>query len=255
MNYLIAADTDIGITKTTNQDSLSVKILQTQQGRMVFAILCDGMGGLEKGEVASASLVRAFDEWVRNSLPSLCNLPLEDAVIRAEWEHIIQTQNASIQLYGEKSGVTLGTTAVVMLLTSSRYYLLNVGDSRAYVIGEAVKQLTKDQTLVEREMELGNITKEQALSDPRRSVLLQCVGANPAVYPDLFFGDVQPDMVYMLCSDGFRHEITEEEIYGQLAPQMVCDEYSMKQNIRRLIEWNKERQEKDNISVIVVRTF
>ncbi len=255
MNYMIAADTDIGIAKTTNQDSLSVKVLQTPQGRMVFAVLCDGMGGLEKGEIASASVVRAFSAWVENSLPSLCLHPLEDAVIRAEWENIIQSQNAAILQYGARFGTAMGTTAVVMLITQSRYYLLNVGDSRAYELGESIRQLTKDQTLVERERELGNITEEQALLDPRRSVLLQCIGANPAVYPDLFFGEVKPDTVYLLCSDGFRHEITGEEIYGQLSPYAACDEFSMKQNVRRLIEWNKERQEKDNISAIVVRTF
>ena len=61
MNYIISANTDIGIVKSTNQDSLSVKVINTSIGKMAFAILCDGMGGLEKGEVASASVIRAFD--------------------------------------------------------------------------------------------------------------------------------------------------------------------------------------------------
>ena len=63
MNFLISANTDIGTTKQTNQDSLAVKILNTVQGRMVFAVLCDGMGGLANGEIASASLVNAFESW------------------------------------------------------------------------------------------------------------------------------------------------------------------------------------------------
>ncbi|MEE3458276.1 MAG: serine/threonine-protein phosphatase, partial [Candidatus Faecousia sp.] len=65
MNYIVTANTDIGISKNTNQDSVSLKVMNTPQGRMALAVLCDGMGGLAKGEVASASLLRAFDRWAR----------------------------------------------------------------------------------------------------------------------------------------------------------------------------------------------
>lgn len=82
------------------------------------------------------------------------------------------------------SGV--GTTVTALLLTESRYYIINVGDTRAYEITDRVKLLTKDQTVVEREVDLGNITPEEAEFDSRRSVLLQCVGASDDVYPDMF---------------------------------------------------------------------
>ena len=71
MNFIVTGNTDIGLTKSTNQDSMSIKIINTKQGRMVLVVLCDGMGGLDKGEVASASVVRAFDKWVREALPEL----------------------------------------------------------------------------------------------------------------------------------------------------------------------------------------
>ena len=102
MNFLISGNTDIGTTKSTNQDSLSVKIINTNQGRMAFAILCDGMGGLDKGEVASASVIRAFDSWVRNDLPTLCNGPIEDYVLRSQWDRIITEQNNTIKRYGAR---------------------------------------------------------------------------------------------------------------------------------------------------------
>ena len=82
MNFIVSANTDIGIVKDTNQDSLSVKVINTPIGRMSFAVLCDGMGGLAKGEVASASVIRAFDTWAKQELPSLCNAPLDENVIR-----------------------------------------------------------------------------------------------------------------------------------------------------------------------------
>ena len=89
MNFIVSARTDIGLTKTTNQDSLSMRVVNTPQGRMVFAVLCDGMGGLDKGEVASASVIRAFDNWLRNDLPTLCGAPIEDSVIRQQWNNIV----------------------------------------------------------------------------------------------------------------------------------------------------------------------
>lgn len=255
MNFIISANTDIGISKSTNQDSLTTMVMNTPLGRMAFSVLCDGMGGLEKGEIASASVINAFRNWAVNDLPQLCIAPLEDAVIRSQWEKIITEQNQTIKTYGARHGVRLGTTAVVMLLTQTRFYILNVGDSRAYELTTGIRQITSDQTFVAREIAMGNMTPEEAARDSRRNVLLQCVGASDNVYPDMFFGDVQQNAIYMLCSDGFRHEISSDEIYAKLQPGVLFDDYTMQQNSISLIELNKQRQERDNISVALVRTF
>lgn len=255
MNFIVTARTDVGLTKSTNQDSASMRIANTPQGRMAFAVLCDGMGGLDKGEVASAAVIRAFDDWFRNSLPLLCGKELEDSVIRTQWEQIIADQNTIIKRYGARQGVRLGTTVAAILITQTRYYILNVGDSRVYEIGYGVKQLTTDQTFVAREVALGNMTEEQARTDERRNVLLQCVGASDEVYPEMVFGEPNGNAVYMLCSDGFRHEISENEIYERLNPNVLLSEEDMNYNSDALIELNKARMERDNITVALVRTF
>lgn len=255
MNYIVSASTDVGNVKKTNQDSLNVKVMSIGSEKIVFAVLCDGMGGLEKGEVASASVVNAFHKWVFNRLPSIYDNGITDEIIKSEWSGIISAYNEKLKVYGKKSAVTLGTTITAILLTDNRYYIVNVGDSRTYEITSEVKVLTKDQTVVAREVELGNLTPEQAEIDPRRSVLLQCIGASDMVYPDFFFGATQKDAVYMLCSDGFRHEISAKEIFNYLQAGRMLSAESMKQNELALIELNKQRQERDNISVITIRTF
>ena len=255
MNFIISANTDIGIVKNTNQDSLSVKVINTSIGRMSFAILCDGMGGLAKGEVASASVIRAFDEWANTQLPLLCGAPLVAGTIKAQWEKILLDQNSIIKTYGARQGVKLGTTAVIMLLTDSQYFIMNVGDSRAYEFTENMVQLTNDQTFVAREVALGNMTPEHAEVDERRSVLLQCIGASEEVYPDFFVGETKQNATYMLCSDGFRHEITPAEIFAKFQPSVILDDVTMNQNTLELIELNKQRNERDNISVVLVRTY
>lgn len=255
MNFIISANTDIGTVKSTNQDSLSVKVINTAIGKMAFAVLCDGMGGLEKGEVASASVIRAFDGWVKTELPLLCNQELDAEVIRKQWENILLEQNNIIKSYGSRHGVRLGTTAVLLLVTETKSFIMNVGDSRVYEISDSLVQLTNDQTFVAREVSLGNLTPEQAETDPRRSVLLQCIGASEEVYPDFFVRETCNNAVYMLCSDGFRHEITPQEIFAGLNPQMLYNDADMNRKTIELIELNKRRNERDNISVILIRTF
>ena len=254
MDFIISARTDVGLRKHTNQDSYAVRVYNTRLGKIAFAVLCDGMGGLAKGEIASASLVHAFCEWADERLPFLCEEGLTDQKIREEWVEIALDFNEKIKQYGMKYGVSMGTTVTAMLITEKRYYIINVGDTRAYAIGEQITVLTKDQTLVAREVELGNLTPEQAERDARRSILLQCIGASENVYPDLFFGDTKENMVYMLCSDGFRHTITSEEIFQYMNPKVMEQESVMGQNMEYLIGQNKQRQERDNITVLAIRT-
>lgn len=168
MNFIISTATDIGTTKATNQDSFNARVMTTPLGRMAFAVVCDGMGGLDKGEVASASVVNAFCKWAEQRLPDLCESGLTDSAVRADWVGIATEYNEKIKLYGKRCGLAsgLGTTVTALLLTEQRYYIINVGDTRAYEIGDHVALLTKDQTVVAREVELGNLTQVEAETDP-----------------------------------------------------------------------------------------
>lgn len=255
MNYIIAADTDIGIKKSTNQDALSVKKFRTNTGNMVFAVLCDGMGGLSKGELASSEVIRAFNEWLANEFSGRCSTQEDFELIKSQWTRVIDNENRKIGSYGRQMAIHLGTTVVAMLLTDNGYLAMNVGDSRAYEIGEGLVQITKDQSVVAQEIEMGKLTEEEALKDSRRNVLLQCVGASETVVPAFYQGETKSNHVYMLCSDGFVHEIRREEIYAWLSPMASVDKNSMAANIRNLIELNKSRYEQDNISVVAVKTF
>lgn len=255
MNFVISANTDIGTVKSTNQDALTVKVINTPQGKMAFAVLCDGMGGLAKGEVASATVIRAFEAWLHCEFAKMCDVPVSENKICAQWDRLVAEQNEVIGAYGFNHGIQLGTTAVVILMTQTQYYILNVGDSRVYEISDSVVQLTNDQTLVAREMALGNISPDEAETDPRRNVLLQCIGASEEVHAEIIVGDVKPDAVYMLCSDGFRHEISPDEIYEKLQPAVLLSDSTMERNTAELIELVKQRGEQDNISVVVIRTF
>jgi Serine/threonine protein phosphatase len=252
MEFIISGTTDIGTKKKINQDSLFVRKMATKTGEMVLAVLCDGMGGLKKGELASASIVDAFTDWMYICLPELSQKSLEDYVIREQWTAIIAEQNEKIRAYGQQKGCHIGSTVTVLLLTKERYFLLAVGDSRAYEIDNEIKQLTVDHTVMEREIERGNITIEQARDIPIRGVLTKCVGVANEVYPDMFFGDTKTNAMYMLCSDGFCHQIDAEEIENVMKREPKGS--GMKNKEVFLVELNKQRGETDNISVITIVT-
>lgn len=255
MEFQIAAVTDVGITKETNQDSLLVKTFDTHIGNVALVVLCDGMGGLEKGELASATAVKAFEQWSEKELPYLEDSEDYAAYLRWTWTSLIQELNSKIECYGKQMQIRMGTTIVAMLITQKYYYLLNIGDSRAYEIGDAyIGQLTEDQTLVAREVQLGTITLEQAEHDPRRNVLLQCVGASPKVYPDISYGKRKQNCVYLFCSDGFRHEVNNQEIHRMLQPSVLQNEQMMQINLKSLVDLNISRNETDNITAAVVKT-
>ena len=138
MNFLTAVLTDVGIRKKTNQDSVLIKEAITDYGRVLVAIVCDGMGGLEKGEVASAILVKAFSDWFHREFPRILYSGIEANVVRQSWTDLILEQNQKISEYGLSCNASLGTTAVALLLVENVYYIINVGDSRVYYLKEGV---------------------------------------------------------------------------------------------------------------------
>lgn len=255
MNFLTAAHTDVGIKKKTNQDSILVQQAQTEFGNVLLAVVCDGMGGLSKGEVASARVIRTFSQWFRQDFPAILYGGMQPEALHASWERLVTNENARIAKYAEQTMVNMGTTCVAFLVVGNTYYIMNVGDSRVYLISDNLYQLTKDQTYVQREIDAQRMTYEQAMRDPQRNVLLQCIGASDVVQPDFFLGTLAENQCFLLCSDGFRHVIEPNEIFQHLGPKATGDLQSMRNGLIQLTELNKQRMETDNISAVLIRTY
>lgn len=116
-------------------------------------------------------------------------------------------------------------------------------------------QLTRDHSLVGQEVEAGRLTPEEAEQDCRRNVILQCIGTGREPKPDFLIGRTEVDTTYLLCSDGFRHKLTPEELETYFFPEQLDDPVQMKERQRILTDLVKERGERDNITVITVKTI
>ena len=255
MEYFFGAGTNIGPKKSTNQDSYLVKIAHYKDKDIAMAILCDGMGGLDRGELASAFIVNEFSEWFDKEITKI--LDDRDIIenIAKQWKRKLEELNYRLMEYGKRNSVTLGSTITGIIIINGRFLIVNVGDSRTYMINSIINQITEDQSLVAREVRMGRMSSIEAELDPRRSVLLQCLGAVKNIDVEFYMGQAIPEDEFLLCSDGFRHKISNEEILDKLHPSKMKDESCIDNAIDELINLNLNRLETDNITAILIKAM
>ena len=259
MKYKTEANTDKGIKKSINQDALIIKQARTKRnGHICMACLCDGLGGLSSGEVASATFVDRMDKWFRLELPAV--LEHENVTtqldgdfsnkmdywnhIKLQWNEMVQRTNNELAEYGAKKGIKLGTTVAAMLVIEGMLMTMTVGDSRIYIINHnQLEQISHDHSYVQKEIDAGRMTIEDAKNSDMKSVLLQCIGASRVVEPDFKFGRLTDGDVAFICSDGMWRKLSEQEI---------IEKVSTKNGLKQLTEIVKKRGETDNISGLTV---
>jgi serine/threonine protein phosphatase PrpC len=213
------------------------------------------MGGLEQGEVASGNVIRAFSDWFLAELPSISAFgkayDFDQAV--DQWDQILIDQNQILVAQGNREGIMIGTTATAILLIEGvGYVAAHIGDSRLYKAGQSLDLLTQDHTLVALELARGAISPAEAMTDPRRNVLLQCIGVNDELEPNYFKDLSTPSGQYLICTDGFRHLVSADEIHSSITNVVGADEGTMRECLCYLTELNIARGETDNITAILV---
>ena len=257
MQYVYGVATDVGNRKKINQDAILVETAETQKGDVLFAIVCDGMGGLASGEKASEEVIAIFEEWFEQELPEILSRKVEGVLmeyIKHSISKTVDIADAKVSKIGTDIDAECGTTAAILLIIENKWLVMNIGDSRIYRIHhDEINQVTKDHSYVQREIDKGQMTEEEAEKSPMRSVLLQCIGAGDMVVPDWFSGTVSSGDSFLLCSDGFRHKLKKEEMKKRLS--VLDTEDLITEELLRCIDDIKEAKERDNITVAFIRCF
>ena len=251
MEYISGMYTDIGSSRKSNQDSLCIMQANYKDNKILMAIVCDGMGGLEKGEVASSAVVECFVKWFEEELPKLPVFTLQ--YIRARWGECLTDISNKINKFGSSNNFMIGTTFTGIFFINDEYFWVHVGDSRLYVFeNEQAKQLTKDHTVVAREVENGTITLEEAKHNRAKNKLTQCIGASKQLQPNLGFGKATHGNIFLLCSDGLYHKLMDHELsksYWDNANTSRELESLLYETVRNIIR----RGEKDNVSAVMIK--
>ena len=255
--------TDVGRTREHNEDSFLVADLSTENvslqpevrthvvgPRGTLFMVADGLGGAAAGEIASDLAVNTvYDElrerWVSDGSG-------EPEHFAASIKAAAESANARIFTYAlehpENRG--LGTTATIAGLLGDTLYLAQVGDSRAYLVRDAVaRQITKDQSLMQRLIEAGELTPDEAERSERRNIILQALGPEPQVKIDLTFQRLRRGDTLVLCTDGLSGLVRKDEI-AEVVTRAADD---LVEACRELIDRANSNGGPDNITVIVAR--
>lgn len=252
MKFLQSYFTDIGIKRKSNQDSVGIYKAETDLGEVLLVVLADGMGGYQHGELASKTCVLQMEQWFKHTLPDIIYSGYNEEIIKSSMEDEVLKCNARLYNYGKDNEIELGSTLTAFLFIQDNYYAVHVGDSRGYIIDTGLHQITRDHSLIAQELEQGLITKEEAKTDKRVNILLECVGITPEITMDFFTGKIKNKNTFVICCDGFWHKLTEDEYVRYLSGEMINNNKTMRMHLNLLVDTVKLRGEKDNISVIGV---
>lgn len=253
MDLISAYHSEKGKNRPTNQDGLLIKTASSLKGKIGLFVVCDGMGGLNKGELASATVIRGLSNWFANQLPNHIQHQRSSDDIWLSFEKRVQELNRDIVQYGDSKNIQLGTTLTALFLFESSFYIAQVGDSRAYHFSNGVEQVTEDQSLVAREVTRGVLTSEEARTHPKRHVLLQCIGVQDEIELVVKKGPLKTNDGFLLCTDGFYQQITNEELRLYFVDQTIHSRELGAESLRQLAKRTVQRGETDDLSAIYLK--
>lgn len=233
---------DKGLKRSNNEDAYFVMLPDK-----VYAV-ADGVGGSNAGEIASRTAVEEIAKYVAEH-------PISDAdnkyAIVNYFQACLDAANERIfslsHIYEENSG--MATTAVIVFAAEGKAYIVNVGDSRAYLYrGGSLVQLTEDHTYVNTLVKAGILSREQAELHERKNVITKALGAEATVEPDFFQVEIERDDIFVICTDGLYDEVEPQEMI-----EVLNKEESMSEACAELINRANRNGGADNITVICLK--
>ena len=242
MNFFAFGLSDVGSVREINEDSFAISEFKENKG---FAILADGMGGHNAGEVASSTAVNIIKSELEKSI---------DETLR---ERIVYNILSSVDLANKKiydlsrSDLTkagMGSTLVVAYISDEKLYVANIGDSRAYVINsDAITQITVDHSVVQELIERGSITPEEALVHPDKNLITRAIGTEILVNPDMFEYEINKGDKILLCSDGLIEMVRDDVIL-----EKIKNADSLEKATTDLVLLANENGGRDNITIVLI---
>ncbi len=236
----IIYDTDIGRVRKENQDAVWAVLYTESSG---FAVVCDGMGGVNGGMQASTLSIQAIRDLMKDK-------PYSGKDVLAYFEEIVDCCNRRVYQTAlqQPEYAGMGTTLVMALVHEDRVYFANVGDSRGYHIKNgSISQITKDHSAVQELVDSGHLTERQAKKHPNKNIITRAIGIEEQMVFDFYEINVSPGDIIILCSDGLSNYLEENEI------QFEAFGGDFETLPERLIDLANNRGGSDNITVAAIQ--
>lgn len=234
--------TDVGKIRQVNQDYIFTS--ENPVGKLPnLFIVADGMGGHNAGDFASRYTVETVVDAIKNSDETETIAIIRGAIEETN-RKLIEKANEDVRLSG------MGTTIVICTIDGDEACVANVGDSRLYLLGDKITQITKDHSLVEEMVRMGELEPESARVHPNKNIITRAIGAVDEVAVDFFTLQLQKNNRILLCSDGLTNMVEDNEI------QMIVDrQEDLVDGVQQLIACANNNGGKDNIAVILIEPF
>ncbi|MBQ7254886.1 MAG: Stp1/IreP family PP2C-type Ser/Thr phosphatase [Oscillospiraceae bacterium] len=232
---------DRGMVREENQDSFAMEKLSE---RSMLVTVCDGMGGVRGGALASGLALETFIKAVKNGWKDSLKAEKTAALLIKAAE---KANDAVFQRAAESAEFDgMGTTLVAATVRADSAVIVNVGDSRAYLISDGIRCVTVDHSLVQLMVERGELTKEEAKNHPRKNIITRAIGTEPTVEADTYPVPLKPGDCLLLCSDGLSNVMADQEILFE-----VLHGGSRESCCERLLELAKKRGAPDNVTAVL----
>ena len=239
----IYSATDVGQKRKMNQDYVFASADPVGNLPNLF-VVADGMGGHNAGDYASSHAVGIVVEEIREDADFNPVKVIRHAIESANTEIITQAQKDE-KLRG------MGTTMVAATIVGHYAYVANVGDSRLYVAGEQIQQITKDHSLVQEMVRMGELNAEEARNHPDKNIITRALGAERTVDVDFFDLKLEPGNVVLMCSDGLSNMVEDDRI-GEIISDTDRD---LQERGQALISEANRNGGKDNIAIVLIEPF
>lgn len=249
MSLYFDSISDAGDRRQVNQDSLFCASGIVGGVRAGLFVVADGMGGLSYGETVSRYITDQFARWWREDLPSAAETHQADGESLNELlEQEVWDVNNRVNEFCSQNGEKSGSTLSLLLIYGGAYFIKNVGDSRVYLMRRReLTRLTEDQSLVAQMVREGVLQQAEAAACEKKNVLTMCIGVASSVKIFTSEGRAKKDDIFLLCSDGLHHCLTDEQIRDGLLDGKNCGDQA--ERLRRLIP---DGAAGDNVTAIVV---
>ena len=235
--------TDVGQKRRENQDYAFTS--EDPIGNLPnLVVVADGMGGHNAGDFASCCAVSVLVDSVKKDMSFN---PIK--IIR----HAVEAANQQVYLAAveDSAKAGMGTTLVVVTIVGRYAYVANVGDSRMYLVNvDGITQVTRDHSLIEEMVRIGELTREEARNHPDKNIITRAVGTGETVEIDFFDVQLDEGVRILMCSDGLSNMVPDEEIHDILASGRDIEE-----GTRMLVDRANENGGKDNITAVVIEPF
>ena len=242
--------TDIGKKRSSNQDRFSI-FLPEHDSPCCLISVCDGMGGANGGETAAEMTIKIYNESVAETL---CDCDGDGAVMAVLSRAAEKASSAVYAAASEDEALSgMGTTLVSCLRfnESGSTYLINVGDSRAYLVGESeIKQISRDHSYVQHLIDMGELSPAKAANHPQKNIITRAIGIDSEVIPEVKKIDTAGYAYLLLCSDGLHGEVKDQDMKKILFDSSAD---TVREKAEALVALANKKGGNDNITVVLLR--